>query len=190
MDTDYRTGISIEPDRLTAAKSMIYGASFLSLKRGVRLGSGEQQFDIVFYAEVIIPEAAGPAPLADTRTLAWGGEARRVAVRLTSPFPWQEYESADGKPLLLLTTPGLFAKASRPASLNGQLVSAAIPGSIAVSGWDLARGGPKPNRFAAAAGSVFFLERLPDNLPPSLSDDAFDGQQGWGCYVKGTWTHE
>lgn len=189
-DIDHRTGIAIEPNRLTAAESMIYGASFLSLKRGVELGPDKHRFDVVFYAEVVVPNVAGESPLDGLQTLAWGGEGRRVAVRVTDPFPWQEYESTGGKPLLALTTPGLFADPARPAILNGQLVAAAVPGSVAVSGWDLARGGPKPNRFAAAAGSVYFLDRLPDSLPASLCDEAFDAQQGWGCYVKGTWTDE
>jgi CRISPR-associated protein Cmr3 len=190
MDTDHRTGIAIEPDRLTAAESLIYGASFLSLKRNVALGTQETKYDIVFYAEVAVTPAAGESPFAGIKTFAWGGEGRRVAIRATVPFPWHESESNGGKPLLVLTTPGLFADPSRPAILNGHIVSAAVPSSVPVSGWDLARGGPRPNRFATAAGSVFFLDQLPQNLPSSLSDDDFDAQQGWGCYVKGTWTDE
>jgi CRISPR/Cas system CMR-associated protein Cmr3 (group 5 of RAMP superfamily) len=57
-----------------------------------------------------------------------------------------------------------------------------------VSGWDLARCGPKPARFAAAAGSVYFLHQLPTNLPEVLSDLKEDRQQGWGCYAQGVWT--
>ena len=69
-------------------------------------------------------------------------------------------------------------------------MAAAVPGAVAVSGWDLARGGPKRTRFAAAAGSVYFLKALPENLPETLSDNPEDGAQGWGCYVKGVWLDE
>jgi CRISPR-associated protein Cmr3 len=63
-----------------------------------------------------------------------------------------------------------------------------VPGALAVSGWDLARGGPKPNRFAAQAGSTYFLDQPLDPWPGTLSDRPRDQQQGWGCYLKGVWT--
>jgi CRISPR-associated protein Cmr3 len=127
----------------------------------------------------------------EMHTLPFGGEGRRVRVQiLPRSFKWRPEVAASGKPLLLLTTPGLFAEPWRPAALPAPpLVAAAVPGAVAVSGWDLARRGPKPTRFAAAAGSVYFLDGMPDGLPPdSLSDKPDDRQQGWGCYLKGVWT--
>src|SRR5712692_6921815 len=44
---DHRTGIGIEPDRLSVEESQIYGVSFLALKDGVGL-----------YVEVVLPDGA------------------------------------------------------------------------------------------------------------------------------------
>lgn len=189
LDHDHRTGIAVDPDRLTAEKSMIYGASFLALKRATRIGSRPDLVDIAFYAEASVP-ADGVRALSDLKTLAWGGESRHVRARVAAPFTWPTAEgSGKGRAMLLLTTPGLCLTPACPTVLNGHVVSAAIPGAVAVSGWDLARGGPKPNRFAAAAGSVYYLRKLPPDLPSSLNDNPFDGHQGWGCFLKGTWNH-
>lgn len=188
FDFDHRTGIGIEPDRLSAQTGIIYGASFLALKRDLKQGQ-----EVFLYAEVALPEGPSQAVLGSIDTLAFGGEGRRVRVARVEPFPWHEYErhpSANERPLLLLTTPGIFKARWRPDALDGRLLAAAVPGSVPVSGWDLARAGPKPTRFAAQAGSVYFLDEYPKNdrnsLPESLADD--DQAQGWGCYLKGVWT--
>lgn len=176
--SDERTGIEIDADRLTAAESQIYGARFLSLAAGV-----------VFYAEVVLPENAPSDALADLHLLAWGGEGRRVRVERV-PRPTQLTKQPGQKPLLVLTTPGLFDDGWRPKCLGDAVVAAAVPERLAVSGWNLARGGPKPNRFAAPAGSVYFLDSLPNpqDLPDCLSDRPLDRRQGWGCYLVGAWT--
>lgn len=179
FDFDRRTGIGIDPDRLAAEESRIYGATFLALQPAVSL-----------YAEVVLPGEAAGSALAGIETVAFGGEGRRVRVQtLDRPFSWPaQMPAGQGqKPLLLLTTPGLFREAWKPAALHGRLVAAAVPGSVPVSGWDLARGGPKPNRFAAQAGSVYFLDESLYPWPETLSDHARDAQQGWGCYLKGVW---
>lgn len=178
FDLDHRTGIGIEPNRQSAQESAIYGASFLALKDSVSL-----------YAELVLPEESLNRLLHEQSTIPFGGEGRRVSVEVLSkpiPPPWS---TRSGKPLLLLTTPGLFSAGWRPAALTSStLTAAAVPGATAVSGWDLARSGPKPTRFAALPGSVYFLDSLPHDLPPdSLCDDVEDRCQGWGCYVKGVW---
>jgi len=186
FDYERRTGIGIDPDRLSAEESRIYGATFLALQPTVSL-----------YAEVVAANEVERSVFTGIETLAFGGEGRRVRVQtLNRPFAWPEQSSADPKhkPLVLLTTPGLFRESWKPAALNGRLLAAAVPGSTAVSGWDLARGGPKPNRFAALAGSVYFLDRFPNDdltlLPDSLADRPDDQAQGWGCYLKGVWIDE
>jgi CRISPR-associated protein Cmr3 len=182
FEYDNRTGIGIDPERLSAEEGLIYGASFLALKPKVAL-----------YAEVLLPDDADSHPFEGIKTLAFGGEGRRVAVHvLVQAYQWPEQMPAGAKqkPLLLLTTPGFFAERWKPAALNGRLLAAAVPGAVAVSGWDLARGGPKPNRFAAQAGSTYFLNEPLNPWPDALSDNDFDRQQGWGCYLKGVWTDE
>ena len=206
---DYRTGIEIEPDRLTAAEGMIYGANFTAFNRNACLDDRPNRYDVAFYAELDFPDGAPSAVVGGIQSMSWGGEGRRVAVRpLARPFAWDESNgpqtpgtatsaeprpsgsAGTQRPCLLLTTPGLFDGQPYPACLADHLIAAAVPAAVPVSGWDLARGGPKPLRFAAPAGSVYFLDELPENLGRSLCGNALDRQQGWGCYLKGTWTDE
>lgn len=176
---DYRIGIGISPERLVSEPSQIYGRGFLALKAGVWL-----------YVEVCLPEDAPNGALDALTTLAFGGESRHVRCRrLQKPFDWPRCTTV-GKPLVLLTTPCVCADGWKPKSLNGRLTAAAVSGAVAFSGWDLARGGPKPTRFAVPAGSVYFLKALPENdLPPSLAETDDEYRQGWGCYVTGVWEY-
>lgn len=180
---DYRTGIGISPDRLVAEESQIFGRGFLALKEGVFL-----------YGEVLLPDGAPDGSfLEDIGLLPFGGEGRHVRLRrLDQPFDWPSAtpQGRNEKPLLLLTTPCAFAAGWKPQCLNRQIVAASVPGSLAFSGWDLARGGPKPTRFAVPAGSVYFLESPPTDWPPSLAESEEERQQGWGCYLTGVWTDE
>lgn len=179
---DYRTGIGISPDRLVAEESQIFGRGFLALKKNVFL-----------YAEIKVPADAPVDGLFDQiKTLTLGGEGRHVKVeRLQSPVTWANKQpNGNQKPLILLTTPCPFQAGWKPQILDGRLVAAAVPGSLAFSGWDLARGGPKPTRFAVPAGSVYFLESLPNNWQHSLAENDEDRQQGWGCCLTGVWTDE
>lgn len=184
---DYRTGIGISPDRLVAEESQIFGRGFLVLKQ-----------EVGFYAEVRVPVDAPIEQLFDQiKTLPFGGEGRHVTLkRMPQPCKWPN-KQPDGKqkPMMLLTTPCPFQLGWRPQALDGHIVAAAVPGSIAFSGWDLARGGPKPTRFAVPAGSVYFLQSLPDNWQTdnwqnSLAENEEDCQQGWGCCLTGVWTNE
>jgi CRISPR-associated protein Cmr3 len=195
---DERTGIGIDPDRLSAAQSLIYGAKFLSLRPArARAADHGDAVDVQFYAEVHLPDGApdfAKASLNALATLPFGGEGRRVVCRwLKNAFDWSALQpawpaqEASRKTFYLLTTPGLFAARWRPACLAGRLVAAAVPGATAVSGWDLARGGPKRTRFAALPGSVYFVDQPVDAFCPSLSDDPQDQRQGWGCFLRGVW---
>lgn len=195
---DDRTGIEISADRLSAKEGGIYGASFLALRPAYKVpGPNETKQELPgvgLYAEIILPAEAPAEAFSAISTLALGGEGRRAALKpQPQPYEWPMVKLAGGKqrPLLVLTTPGFFRAGWRPSCLDGRrIVSAAVPTPVAVSGWDLARGGPKPTRFAAPAGSVYFLDSLPDPMPDVLSDKPEDCQQGWGCYVKGAWTDE
>ena len=76
-----------------------------------------------------------------------------------------------------------------PAPLRENLVSAAVPGYRAFSGWDLARRGPKPSRFAVEAGAVFFLKPDSDFSDINHLCSAEDSVFGWGQVLKGVWNH-
>jgi CRISPR-associated protein Cmr3 len=191
---DFRTGIGIAPDRLVAAESQIYSRGFLALKNDFY-----PYKQVVLYAELLVPEATSRESLQQLLdglvTLPLGGEGRQVAVeRLEQPFAWPQPSSQGNNhlPLLLLTTPGVFQAGWQPHALQGRLVAAAVPESLAFSGWDLARGGPKPTRLAVPAGSVYFLQ---DSLPSThagqcLAETDEERRQGWGCYLTGVWTDE
>lgn len=171
-DFDRRTGIVVGADTRTAEEGQIYGVSLLALKDGVS-----------FYAEIEgdaeVPEAAAIVP--------FGGEGRRVRVTRIEPCGWPAGSAKDGRKMLVLTAPAPFGD-WRPAWLEP--VAAAVPGHVAVSGWDLARRGPKPNRFAVAAGSVYFLDQpLRDRPVAGSLCDGEDGAVGWGTTVEGPWDY-
>jgi CRISPR-associated protein Cmr3 len=181
FDFDYRTGIGIHPDRLVAEESQIFGRGFLALKK-----------DVSLYVEIVSPSNTSVgALLEEIRTVPLGGEGRHAMLHCVRPFAWPRLTPAGKQqPFVLLTTPCVFKAGWRPAALDGCIVSAAVPGSVAFSGWDLARGGPKPTRFAVPAGSVYFMNSLPDGWAETLAEDEEDRKQGWGCCLTGVWTNE
>jgi CRISPR-associated protein Cmr3 len=181
LDWDPRIGIGINPGTLATDKGILYAVEFLALKKGVGL-----------YLEVSGPEdALGPLKKALNQPvdLPLGGEGRRVLLTADSPAELPSAKpSGKQKPLLVLLSPGLFGGAI-PKALNGSLVAAAVPGEVAVSGWDMAKGGPKPCRFAAAAGSVYFLDN-PLNPPGAWRQYSEDAELGWGTFAEGVWNND
>ena len=186
---DRRTGIGIDPERASVKEGFIYSAEFLAL-----LWRPQERLRCVLYVEVQWPSPTWPEEI---KTLHLGGEGRHVRVTAQGARPrWDELCPKPGqgeKPLVVLTTPGIFKQGWKPKCLDQPdplVEAAAVSGYEAVSGWDLARGGPKPSRFAVPAGSVYFLKEQPDPPPDVLSDDPLDRQQGWGCFLQGVWKDE
>jgi CRISPR-associated protein Cmr3 len=182
FELDYRTGIGISPDRLVAEESQIFGRGFLALKKGV-----------VLYAEILVPgDIASGSLFAEATALPFGGEGRYVLLRrLPKPIPWPESRpQGKQRPIVVLTTPCAFQAGWKPLCLDGNLVAAAVPGAVAFSGWDMARGRPKPTRFAVPAGSTYFLESIPDDWAQSLAETDEEYRQGWGCCLIGAWQDE
>ncbi len=188
VQLDQRTGIGVDSQSQTAQDQLIYSATFLSLANDPRL-----EYEAVFYAEVVFPgDCDSPTWPDSASTMAFGGEGRRVAVQpfdghSSDLYPVPSNENGHDSSFYVLTTPAVFDEFGCPACLRQRIVSAAVPGAIPVSGWDLARGGPKPSRHAAPAGSVYFIRGSLTSHPKSLADRAFDRQQGWGCYLRGVW---
>jgi CRISPR-associated protein Cmr3 len=189
FDFDHRTGIEIDPGALTAAAGRIYGIRLLALRpRVVRPGPHHGK-EVCLYAEVLGTAAAG---LAFPDPLPLGGEGRHVRVRrLDQAWSWEQPEPAGDRSVWLLASPtflpGRRALPAVPAP--ARLVAAASGAPVAVSGWDVARGGPHPTRFAVPAGSVYFVEGL--FIPPreSLCTDDEDVAQGWGFVLQGSWNY-
>jgi CRISPR-associated protein Cmr3 len=174
FETDTRTGIAVRGDTMTVEEGMIYSAEYLALKPGVHL-----------YAELSGPEAALSDALAEDTAIPLGGQSRYVRVRRCDPVEWPRRQTGGSGSLLLLSTPAPFAAGWKPDGLD--IVTAAVPGHVAVSGWDLVRAGPKPTRFAAQAGSVYFCR---DGAPDRESlCDGEDALLGWGRFLEGIWDH-
>lgn len=171
---DSRVGIVIRSDSMTTETSLIYAAKYLALAPGVSL-----------YAELI-----GPDPVLQTAFIAetaipFGGQSRYVRVRQRTPVDWPTATAGGEGRLLLLTAPARFSARWRPEELD--LVAAAVPSHVAVSGWDLARHGPKPTRFAAAAGSAYFCRGFPEIASRASLCQGDDANLGWGTFLEGVW---
>jgi CRISPR-associated protein Cmr3 len=170
-----RTGVQIDEKKQAAKESMIYSTRSLRLKP-----------DVAFYGEIELPGEhrnvfdGGPV-------ISWGGERHHVVVRKVKPVCWPEAEHSQ-RTALRFIVPAFFAARWRPDNLPpGTLRAAAVDGPFAVSGWDLAEGGPKPTRFGTAAGSVYFLEDSPPLKSPCAS--AGDALTGYGHFLRGTWNY-
>ena len=172
---DDRTGIGVDEKSNTAKEGEIYGIRMLVLKRKAGL-----------YAEVSGPSDA-LEPLRDEPILMrFGGEGRHVVVRRANRrMDWSTIlPEPDKGRLVMLTTPAWF-NGWKPPGLEP--VAAAVSSYQAVSGWDLAKGGPKPNRFMVPAGSVYFLSSG-TQIPDALVNDE-DATIGWGRFLEGNWNY-
>lgn len=171
---DQRVGVRISPLSMTTEEGFLYAVSLLVLKPGVGM-----------YAEVSADETLLKFFHGGTFALALGGEGKRVVASSRKPFSWPSVETGSGAGnLILLTTPAWFG-GWRPGGL--ELTAAAIAGSVPVSGWDLARGGPRPTRFMVDAGSVYFLKS--GTLPSRELCVAEDARNGYGNFLVGRWNH-
>jgi CRISPR-associated protein Cmr3 len=62
---------------------------------------------------------------------------------------------------------------------------------MAVSGWDVARGGPRETRFAVPAGATYFVDGPGDEELFLHHDDPDERRnlrrEGWGFALQGKW---
>ncbi len=173
---DRRVGIAIDAERNAAGEGKIYTAGMLALKPNVAFCvelTGDR--DLI-------------APLCQKGVLMkFGGEGKYVEISPHSDdisfWPNVQLRMGDGH-LLLLTTPAWF-DGWKPHSLA--CIAASVSHSESVSGWDLAKGGPKPNRFMVPAGTVYFLPK--DTHIPQFLAKHDDALVGWGHYLKGNWNY-
>ncbi len=174
-----RTGIAMDLGTGTAEEHRIYSAKLLSMKPGT---------GFLAALETDMVETKNVKELLKTRTVRFGGEGRHVTLSLPEnlpPFP--ESKPVEGRACLVLSTPAIMGTnpAWLPPETGAKLIAAKCENSLAVSGWDLARGGPKPVRQAVPAGSVYYLEQV-STLPEHLGDNE-SALSGWGQYLTGTW---
>lgn len=166
MDT--RTGVSIDPETLTTVDGLIFAANHLALSPG-----------LAFYAEI---DVLGDLPRLPA-VLKWGGEGRRVLVNEVTPVTWPS-PSEDERKVISMTTPGVFDAGWKPS--DAFPIAALVPEPDAFSGWDMARGGPKPTYFAVPPGSVYYLTEATSQAEKFSGAPEFL-KQGFGCILEGDW---
>jgi CRISPR-associated protein Cmr3 len=188
---DNRTGIGIDMHTLTSAEGEFYGIRLLSLKPRIRSEPGEDgdpyhRAAVCLYSEVqpgedapdLKPYLAEPVPL--------GGEGRYVRVEAVAPCEWPRSDRDGRQSLWYLATPAFFDPARPPLSQGLTLRAAASGAGMAVSGWDVARNGPRPTRFAVPAGAVYFVDGIAPACGPFDLDEA-EAAEGWGFALQGIW---
>lgn len=174
---DPRVGVGLDADTGSAAEGQLFSVQAVAMTQRTR--SGKDGYDVGFLTTV-----RGTA-LPRDGTLRLGGDGRAAAlhaVTVTLPEPDVSAICQARRCRMVLTTPGLFELGWLPtgctrgadgrhhfdfAGVSGRLVCAAVPRHETVSGWDLARGRPKPAQRAAPAGSVYWLDEL-DTTPEAL----------------------
>ena len=149
----------------------------------------------------------------------FGGERRLARSEITAASHWPtcpESVLAQMKTApwvrMQLATPAVFSGGWKPGWLDDdlvgpppgapgcrlRLVAAAVPRRLAVSGWDLQKRGPKPVRWLAPGGSVYFF-RLEEGDPlelvencwlRSVCDDDQDRLDGYGLALWGSWSKD
>lgn len=112
-----------------------------------------------------------------------------MRVRKVAPCAWPAPDRGRQAALWLLASPAFFGGAGRLPRVPApaELRAAASSGGVAVSGWDVARNGPRPTRFAVPAGAVYFIKGPFAPRDDSLAEDEEARAEGWGYALQGVW---
>lgn len=194
---EIRTHVSLDPEKGTVREGALFQTSGLEFAR--KAGS-LRRLALVLWPEDGV-EVEGVHPLGGERRLAFWRKGGPGVPGVPSSLAEALVQTRAARVVLL--TPGFFGGAYLPegGAIAGARVEAALVGrAVAVSGWDLAQGKPKPSRRAVPAGSVYFV-RLPqawDNDQvrkwlegvwfQNLSDLPQDRRDGYGLAVVGVWS--
>ena len=154
---DERVGVGLDGGTRSAAEGKLFTTRAIAMKEGVGFAV-----------------AVAGADLPTSGSLRLGGDGRAAAVH-ASPIPWPEPDldaiCRAQRCRIVLTSPGIFEGGWRLPGMAGdntlhlpglraRLVAAAVSRADTISGWDLATRQPKPAQKAAAAGSVYWLDKL------------------------------
>ena len=154
-----RIGIGLDAAKRRAADGQLFSSQAIAPRKS-------EGFDVGFLATVSGVEV--PHSL----VLRFGGDGRAaMAYRVSVQSPQPDYHAMVGAQRfrMVLTTPGLFENGWRPTGVNasgafslhgvrGRLSCAAVARAEVISGFDLAKGCPKPAERVAPTGSVYWLE--------------------------------
>ncbi len=208
LSREVRTHVEIDDASGTSKDRHLFTVEFRTFEHLHRNG-------VVYYRWAMLARVALPddlaVPLNGVGTL--GGERRasflhETQVWLECPETIRNALSHARKVRMVLATPAIFKDGWKPGWLNNdlqgtppgtsvrlKLVGAAVKRHGAVSGWEYARGRPKPVRWLAPTGSVYFFEILSGSaeslindawLQP-VSDNEKDRDSGYGLALWGVW---
>jgi len=179
-----RTGLGMDHGRRAHAQSMFYRAEFVRPCEDVGLLVG-----------LSVDVFAG-----QTGTLGIGGEGRSGVYEVLKNYVLSNSAPKEGRIKIVLLTPAWFSGGWQPASggwspwvgAGAKLVSMALGKPLALSGWNLAEGKPKPLRHFVPAASVFFFEDAQLTGKPFTESPAGEpdyGAMGYGAYAAGKWDY-
>ena len=180
-----RTGLGMDHGRRAHAQSMFYRAEFVRPCEDVGL--------LVGLTVEVFNQPTG--------TLGIGGEGRSGRYEVLKNYALPDSAVKVDRVKIVLLTPAWFSGGWQPASggwsrwvgKDARLVSLALGKPLALSGWDLANGRPKPLRHFVPAGSVFFFENAQltgQAFTESPEGDAdYYGAMGYGAYAAGAWNY-
>lgn len=182
---DHRVGIAVNADTFTAADGMLYAISLLSLKPRHRV-SETCVNEACLYAEVQLDDEL--ARLLNNTPVPFGGEGKYVHVT-TVQACLPTVTATTGRALWYLATPTFFPAKGRPLPTGIPLKAAASAAGMPISGWDVARNGPRATRFAVPAGAVYFVDGSCEPTAFLNLDKKSDAlrQEGWGFVIPGKW---
>ena len=226
-DFEPRTGIGVNSATMITADSQIYSASFLRLQPGVSFygeievdDEHESKLRQAFAEPITLPWGGEGRracveicdPMNWPKPPIVNGDGRLLSLLITPGI----FGSRDGRGQNGL---GENPQASWMPRELGTLKAAAVPRPMAISGWNLSGrtdndaespaaetnsnderdhpGCPRPTRYAAPAGSVYFWQRGKNNrwdkngkdLKPleSLCGKPLESDAGWGLSLTGIW---
>jgi len=180
---DHRVGIEVDKDTLTSADGMLYVISLLATRPKLK-----DQPAVCLYAEI---DMTVEQKYFDGLVIPFGGEGKYVRVTTVSKQEWPTPSA--GCAMWYLATPTFFSPTGRPLPKVAGLTAAASGAGVPVSGWDVARNGPRATRFAVPAGACYFVNgpaKPEDFLDLGLdlgTESAALRQEGWGFALPGTW---
>jgi CRISPR-associated protein Cmr3 len=165
---DPRLGIGLDPGKKAAETGRLYTTEGIAFTPDWPcLATGRQTGFLV-----LVEGAEGLVPRDGFLRLGGDGRAAGIeACEVSLPEPDWNRIAANRRFRLILSAPGLFEHGWRipgleadnvtwsgPRGVSAHLVAAAVARAHVISGWDLAKGRPKPALRAAPAGSVYWLE--------------------------------
>ena len=141
-----RTGIGLNRESQSTEEGLIYSIESLRLREGVG-----------FYCELEIPDSLCGF-FEKTIVLRFGGESRRVLAHPVSAVRWPEPDKKQGDfQVMYMLSDMPVDQPDWHTHLN--TLSIAQEPYRAISGWDMAKRGPKPTRYTLPAGSVLYFKK-------------------------------